>query len=110
MADSAPGREHQTTRDEITHLGFFALSTERKSASCHTRTGIFAKFKKENSIRNQYEFMIQRCQGPPLYSQVRRCWRSLAGLIAAALQCSGAMAFQQQPCLMSGEHRNCLGL
>ncbi|GAB4823935.1 hypothetical protein N2152v2_010981 [Parachlorella kessleri] len=30
---------------------------------------IFSKFTKESAIRNQYEFVIQRLGGPPLYSQ-----------------------------------------
>ncbi|KAG1330060.1 two-on-two hemoglobin-3 [Cocos nucifera] len=30
---------------------------------------IFANSKKEDAIRNQYEFLVQRMGGPPLYSQ-----------------------------------------
>ncbi|KAL6985385.1 Two-on-two hemoglobin-3 [Sarracenia purpurea var. burkii] len=32
---------------------------------------IFANSKKEDAIRNQYEFFVQRMGGPPLYSQRR---------------------------------------
>ncbi|GAB2223087.1 hypothetical protein Droror1_Dr00017224 [Drosera rotundifolia] len=32
---------------------------------------IFAKSKKEDAIRNQYEFFVQRMGGPPLFSQRR---------------------------------------
>ena len=32
---------------------------------------IFAVSKKEDAIQNQYEFLIQRMGGPPLFSQRR---------------------------------------
>ena len=32
---------------------------------------IFAGSKKEDAIQNQYEFLIQRMGGPPLFSQRR---------------------------------------
>jgi truncated hemoglobin YjbI len=32
---------------------------------------IFANSKKEEAIQNQYEFLVQRMGGPPLFSQRR---------------------------------------
>jgi hypothetical protein len=57
---------------------------------------IFSGSKKEDAIRNQYEFLVQRMGGPPLFSQRRgnlidsaslNCKASFISMTCAGLIC-----------------------